>query len=101
MVGQGDQPWLKQGRVDTCGVCKGTGQIDVDGEEVAAPAEPVNAPESSAVDNAENVSFSEGSPDGSAASEGDQTAPEEPVELAEPTVSEEFANEPSPAEPAL
>jgi len=55
LVGQGDRPWAKEGRIETCKVCSGTGKVNV---AVAAPEaptevpnEPVNIPEEASVDN--------------------------------------------------
>lgn len=67
LVGQGDQPWLKQGHIQTCGKCDGTGQVDVNAgaapqEEVPA-AEESTQEESTTVDNADSPKV-DGSTDG-------------------------------------
>lgn len=69
LVGQGDKPWLKQGKLETCTACKGTGKIsDEAGEQ--APESAVNAEETAssdthAVDNSQPSNLGDGSQNGS------------------------------------
>lgn len=49
IVGQGEQPWLKQGHTETCKVCNGTGKAEADaGETVDTTESQATEPETPA-----------------------------------------------------
>lgn len=35
LVGQGEKPWLRQGHIDTCKICNGTGKVSAGGSQAA------------------------------------------------------------------
>lgn len=77
LVGQGDNPALKQGRIDTCSVCNGTGKVgepDVQPEAPAVPQEPeATPPQDTPVDNSDAQNAPEETP----------VAPTEPSNLSD------------------
>ena len=51
LIGVGENPHLKLGKISTCDVCNGSGQVDANAKASQVAPEPVNAPIEAPVDN--------------------------------------------------
>ena len=59
LVGAGEQPWLRQGRLERCTKCGGTGKVEDGAQDTAQVETP--AGENRTTDGAEDIADSDGS----------------------------------------
>ena len=83
LIGNGDNPHLKEGRIVTCPDCNGTGLVPEEVVENVVSAEPVNTPVDETVDNAilDNGSLDDSSSGGEVLSEESVPVEVPPVDV--------------------